>query len=233
MIVTRADPGASETVARLALAGYTPIKSPALKLRETEPAPDLDTTGLQGLIFTSANGVRFFAARCADRAPTAWCVGPATAAAARDAGFDRIVDADGASDALADRITTDADPAAGPLLHVANIAAAGDLAATLRRRGFLVDFAPLYETADADGLSDEAVETLKGGADCAVLIHSAKGAAAFSRLAGRHLHAAVSIIAVSDKASAPLGGHHGPVMIAPKPNEDLLFRTLKQAFPPV
>ena len=57
-------------------------------LIEIVPVPGpLDLDGVQGLVFTSANGVEQFAARSADRSLPAWCVGEMTAAAARRAGF--------------------------------------------------------------------------------------------------------------------------------------------------
>ena len=54
-----------------------------------------------GLLFTSANGVRAFARLFADRNLPALCVGPATEAAARSAGFADARSADGDAQALA------------------------------------------------------------------------------------------------------------------------------------
>ena len=64
---------------------FRPVVSPILEIVPL-PAP-LDLDGLQGLIFTSANGVEQFAARSPDRSLPAWCVGEMTAAAARRAGL--------------------------------------------------------------------------------------------------------------------------------------------------
>ena len=81
VIVTRAEPGASETMARLAAMDVTPIASPMLSLaRLKADLPDL--SAVQHLVFTSANGVRFFTEASTLRAAKAWCVGPSTAAAA-------------------------------------------------------------------------------------------------------------------------------------------------------
>ena len=64
---------------------FRPVIAPLI---EIAPVPGaLDLAGLQGLIFTSANGVEQFAARTADRSLPAFCVGEMTAAAARGAGF--------------------------------------------------------------------------------------------------------------------------------------------------
>ena len=86
VIVTRAEPGASETVTRLMDMDFHAIRSPMLELKALE-APMLDLSGIYNLVFTSANGVRFFVEavggiteHVADL--TTWCVGPATADAA-------------------------------------------------------------------------------------------------------------------------------------------------------
>ena len=49
-------------------------------------AAEIDLAGLQGIVFTSGNGVEQFAARSGDRELPAFCVGEITAAAARAAG---------------------------------------------------------------------------------------------------------------------------------------------------
>ena len=100
--------------------------------------------GVQGLLFTSANGVRAFCEASARRDLTAWCVGPATLKAAQLAGFTTCEHGDGNSEDLADLVIAKARADAGKLIHVANAAAAGQLAQRLGGAGFGVEFAPLY-----------------------------------------------------------------------------------------
>ena len=64
---------------------FRPVVAPLLAIRPL-PGP-LDLAGVQGLVFTSANGVEQFAARTAERRLPAFCVGDMTAAAAVRAGF--------------------------------------------------------------------------------------------------------------------------------------------------
>jgi uroporphyrinogen-III synthase len=225
VIITRAQPGAAETGARIAALGYVPILSSAIELRAITPPPDLSTTHTDGLIFTSANGVRFFAEMTDARTHTAWCVGPATASAAQIAGFTDMRNAHGNADDLATLIIAEAAPGAR-LLHVANEAAAGNLAATLRKAGFAVGFAAPYRAIAARALSPQAIDALSG--PCTVLIHSAKGAEAFAALAEPLAPPALSAIAVSEKAAAPLAGLClVRLRIAAHPNEDGLMDALQ------
>jgi len=95
VLVTRAAEQAARLAGALRAAGAEPVCVPMIRIA---PAPmeatPLDFEGFDALLFTSANAVRFFAERlaAADLRPGALpaavlCVGPATAAAARGAGF--------------------------------------------------------------------------------------------------------------------------------------------------
>ncbi len=230
VLVTRAEPGCGETVSRLEAMGYRAIASPALDLQPVDPPPPLPVEDLAGVIFTSANGVRAFTGRSAERDLKAWCVGPATIEAAAAAGFADRVSADGTGDDLADLIARTADPGKGPLLHVANAAAGGRLVERLRREGFTAHFAGLYSPLPASTLTCEASAALRSGAVDAVLFHSARGAAAFAALAeGLDLSTLVAI-AVSEKALSPverLGWR--TTATADRPNETALLARLVQA----
>lgn len=230
VIITRAEPGNGETAARLHAAGLPYICAPMLVLGATGAGlPPLEDA--QGLLFTSANGVRAFCAVSARRDLTAWCVGPATLAAARGAGFDRLEHGDGNGMDLAWLVAGKAQPGAGALVHVANEAAAGQLAQTLKQAGFTVVFAPLYGANPVSILSAGVKSALDAQPPCAVLVHSAKAAAAFAALTlqadlSRHI-----LVAVSEAASGPLVEHgFGRTCIAARPNEDALMAALFKAY---
>ncbi|KJS25625.1 MAG: hypothetical protein VR75_10080 [Hyphomonadaceae bacterium BRH_c29] len=226
VIVTRAEPGASETMARLKAMGLQGISSPMLELARLDVAlPDL--SGIAHLVFTSANGVRFFAEASELRTAKAWCVGPSTAAAAREAGFADVHEGAGDAVDLAADILAALPEGTDGVLHVANEAAAGELVARLKAGGIPAGFLALYETRPADELSAEAEAALAAGPAC-VLIHSAKAAAAFAWAAGA-LDQTV-LVAISEAAARPLQGREvGAVHIAEAPNEDALLAALAGA----
>ncbi|MEM9667946.1 MAG: uroporphyrinogen-III synthase [Pseudomonadota bacterium] len=226
VIITRAEPGAIETQKRLELLGIPTILSPMIELvRTDESLPDLSR--FAGVLFTSANGVRFFSDLTDKRNLPAWCVGPATFEAAVQSGFEKRYNANGDGVALADYIIAGAAPDHGPLLHVANSAASGDVASRLREAGFEVVFAPIYEARPAKELSDKAARALSADAPVIVLIHSAKGAKAFESAIGRQNIALNLVVAVSEKAALPLRDLNlMKVEIADTPNEDALIDAL-------
>ena len=228
VIITRAQPGAAETAERLVEMGITPVLSPMLALEASTPEPDLNLDGAAGLIFTSANGVRFFEQRSDERDLTAWCVGPATEAAAIRAGFPKVRTAHGDADTLFHFISEFGSPNDGHLVHVANAAAAGRLSERLRTIGFKVAFAPLYMTVPSSTFSEDAIACLTSGTVGAILIHSAKGAAAIAAALVSVEIAETAIVAVSDAAAQPLADMNWKrVEIASEPNEDALLAALR------
>ena len=232
VIVTRAEPGARQTCQRLAERGYLALSSPTLELTANPDAvmPEMET--VSGLVFTSANGVRFFTAQSSDRTHSAWCVGPATAEAARVAGFEQVHQSSGNALQLAEFILARGGRSAKPLLHIANAAAEGKLAERLSLANQAVDFVPLYQAEPALKLSISVTKTLESQMPCLLLVHSAKAALAFAYLAKGLPVGALIGVAISDQAAAPLRHLDLPeVLIADHPDEDGLFAALKKAYP--
>lgn len=230
IIITRAEPGASETEARLRTLHLTPIVAPMLSLqvRDDHNLPDLST--IAGLVFTSANGVRVFADRSPERALPAWCVGPATAQAARTARFQSVLESSGNAVDLAHFISNQKAPEAAPLLHVANGAAAGTLKATLEAEGHQVLFAPLYDMKPAANLPSAVDHVLAQQTPAIVLIHSQKGAEAFANLVGERSISNLIAVGISDAACEPVTRLDLKALyVADVPNEDGLFDALQTA----
>jgi len=229
VIVTRAEPAAADTVLRLKAAGYEVILSPALTL-ESLPEAELDMTGIRHLIFTSANGARYFAERGGMDGATVWCVGEATAGAVREEGGKDVREGGGNAANLAAMIIAAPEARTGGLLHVANEAAAGDLVATLNRAGLDARFTALYRTVPVRSLTPAALAALNAAGRSFVLIHSAKGAAAFCDAAKGVDLSCVVFVAISEAASRPLVGCGARAIVnAARPNETALIDALDTA----
>lgn len=181
ILLTRPRDDTAALADKLTAAGHDVLSEPMLEIRFV-PGAGVDLEGAQAVLFTSANGVRAFAAAEARRDLPAFAVGEATAAAARRAGFARVESAAGRVDDLArlarDRLT----PGAGALVHAAGRDVAGDLAGELGQAGFEVRRAVLYTAEAAQNLSPQTARALKGGEIDAVLFYSARSAQTFRRL---------------------------------------------------
>ena len=130
VMITRPREDAEALAARLAERGIGSLIEPLLEISPLAAQP-LDLDSVQALLLTSANGARALAGATDKRDLAVFAVGPATAAAARHAGFLSVVTADGDVAALSDLVAARLDAAAGALLHVSGSAVAGNLAGRL------------------------------------------------------------------------------------------------------
>jgi len=142
----------------------------------------VDLAGVQALLFTSANGVRAFAAKSSRRDLKVLTVGDGSAAAAREAGFGDVQAAGGDVDALAALAVARLDPKSGPLFHGAASALAGDLQGKLEAAGFTLRRAVLYEAKTATAFSPETRMNLALGGIDMVLLFSPRTARTFGEL---------------------------------------------------
>lgn len=181
LLLTRPREDADETLAALAAAGHAVLAEPLLTLRP-QPAALPELAGMQALLVTSRNGLRAFLAVSADRSLPVYAVGPASAAAARAAGFARVRSAQGDAAALAALVRRELDPAGGPLLHPAGRETAGALSAELAAAGFTLERVVLYAAEPASAFSSAARAALEQGTLDGVLFFSPRTAAAFARL---------------------------------------------------
>ena len=198
--ITRAQPGAEATAARVRALGHAPFVAPLLAVRMVED-PQIDLEGVKALAFTSANGLRAFAQACADRSLQVFAVGAATAQAAREVGFRRVLSADGDVAALAEGIAARRNEIGGAVLHPGAAELAGDLAGALARAGVEVRALTLYDTAPT-ALGPDQVAGL-GEVDVA-LVHSAKGAQALAAVLAVHPQPRLKVLGLSKAVLAPL-----------------------------
>ncbi|MFM9844177.1 MAG: uroporphyrinogen-III synthase [Dongiaceae bacterium] len=186
-LITRPEEDAAPLAAALIQRGIETSIESLLSIR-TLPETEIDLSGVQAMLFTSANGVRAFAELAAAKGLVGWrelpvlAVGDATARTARAAGFTEVESAAGNVESLAELAAAKLDPQKGPLFHAAGSAVAGDLAGLLSGRGFELRRSMIYEARPADSLSPATVAALEGGSFDFMLFFSPRTAATFAAL---------------------------------------------------
>ncbi len=195
ILVTRPLIDSQQTAAALVVRGHAPMVVPLMTIRhETHAASALDHAlqGAQGIVFTSANGVRAFAALNARRDLAAFTVGPASAACARDIGLNTVFAGEGDAKSLHSLVARHCDSAGGPLVHVAgtHLAApsAGALKTGLEALGFTLRRVVIYEAVAASVLPEELHACLSDNSPSrleAALFYSPRGSALFRDLVTR------------------------------------------------
>jgi uroporphyrinogen-III synthase len=232
ILVTRPRGEADLFAVALAMRGHDAVVAPLLDIVVDE-APPLDLAGVQAVLFTSANGVRAFAHTQKNRDLKAFCVGDATAAAARNAGFGAVESAAGDVDTLAALVKKRLDPANGALVHATGTAVAGDLAGVLGAEGFSVRRVQLYRADTAPKLPDDAASAVRGGRIDVVTFFSPRTAEIFARLV-RDAGLGDSLARVTALALAPSaleiareqGCRFKAAIAADEPNETALLEAL-------
>jgi uroporphyrinogen-III synthase len=221
VLVTRPQDDAAVTAAKLTAMGHEAILAPLMRIQFRD-GEAIGLGGVQAILATSANGVRAIARRIARRDIPLFAVGRQTAQAARESGFEAVRSADGDGAALAEATAQWASPRNGTLLHAAGARTKGDLAATLRARGFAVRTEILYEAVAATALPP--LPALD-----AVLLYSPRGARTFARLARAAGISCAGMMAVciSRAAADALDGlAFRQVLVAGTPDQDALLARL-------
>ncbi|MFY0659698.1 MAG: uroporphyrinogen-III synthase [Shimia sp.] len=167
--------------------------SPIVEIVPTEA--DVDLTNISGVLFSSRNAV----AAVAGHDLPAWCVGEATAEAARAKGW-RAVAADGDAESLYARVLADAPK--GPLLHIRGEVARGDLAGRLTKVGIQTREVVVYRQA-AHPLSERAKTALMRENPVIVPLFSPRAAAQFAEQGP--YYAPLHVVVMSEAVQAALG----------------------------
>ncbi len=220
--ITRAQPGAERTAARVRAMGLEPLVAPLLEVRAIGTA-EIDLAGVAALAFTSANGVAAFAARSLGRGLPVFTVGAGTAAAAAAAGFTEVTEGRGDVADLALMIAEASELRVGEILHPGAAEPAGDLVGDLTRRGLRARAVALYETVE----TAEPLPALKDLA--AVLLHSPKAARVLAGTLGPAGAPALRAVCLSEAVARPLAAiPFADIAVASAPTEAALLRRLRK-----
>jgi uroporphyrinogen-III synthase len=179
VLVTRPEPMASQTAARLAALGFPSVIAPMLEIRPV-PVNLPDPGSIQAVLVTSAAAIPGIPASH-HRLPLL-AVGDMTAERAKQAGFARVHSAGADARALADLAARLFQPNGGPLLLAIREGLGEPLELDLYDRGFTVLRHSVYAAAPVSALPDPARTALQDGSIRAAMFFSADTARAFVRL---------------------------------------------------
>ncbi len=182
VLITRPEPGASDTAVRIAALGLQPIIGSLLEIRLL-PARLPAAEQLQAVLAASGNAVAALPAT--HRALPLLAVGDATATRAREAGFTDVHSAEGDARALAELAGRICRSDGAALLLAAGRGQGGALAADLRGRGFRVLRRVVYAAEPVAALPDAARVALAAGTLAAALFFSAETSRHWVRLLRR------------------------------------------------
>jgi uroporphyrinogen-III synthase len=228
MLVTRPEPEAADTAARLRALDIEPTVCPLLTFEPLGPSLP-DAKGFAAIALTSANAVRALQQRGALEGYLrlkAYAVGERTAAHARAAGFREVTSAKGTLADLADQLAHAG--LNGPVFYPKAREPAGDLAKSLAPYGVMVITAHVYAMRPVASLPLALREDLVEGDIGAALFYSRRTAETFVRLAaeglGRAVRTRIGMLCLSEQVAEPLiDAHFVRIGLADHPSEEAMM----------
>lgn len=243
VLVTRPQPDDETTAGALRARGFEALRAPMLRF---EPVPFHDDAEAEydAVIVTSANALRAISRDLANspllKLPL-FAVGEHTAATARDAGFGKVMAAQGGAGALRDLVQASVKAKqlkkAATLLYLAGADLARDLAGELGEKGFTVVTHTTYRMAPVPGLPREICDAFVAHRIEAVLHYSRRSARAFldaARSAGVEISALALPQCCISAAVASVLRDAGATQVtaAASADENALFEALERILRP-
>lgn len=227
VLVTRPEPGLSETLVAVSAAGWVPYASPALCI--TPHSLRALPHHFAACVLTSGQAVQAAQAALPPTCPV-YAVGDRTAQRAQSAGFAAVHSARGDAEALAALIIRTLTPESGPLLLLSGARQGMELADRLRQAGFRVVRRVAYTARPARQIAPDVLRTLQAGKISHSLFFSSESAASWLaalpeayRDAVRHTTA----IVISQAAAAVLEkAGWTQCVVADKPNAQAMLAAL-------
>lgn len=221
--ITRTEPGAQTSADAVKALGVTPVIAPLMHVTATAHGSAAPHDG-EALAFTSANGVRAFAALSDKRSHDVYCVGAATGEQARAIGFSDVQSAGGNVESLAKLIKSRGK---NSIVHYSGVHVAGDLTGALNVAGLTARREIIYGTQAVSEIPNAAKALMNDGGY--VLLHSPKAAQILTQLLSRDHAKNWVTVSLSDNIDACLSEGWESRHIASAPNERALMVALEKA----
>ncbi|NRG16891.1 uroporphyrinogen-III synthase [Rhizobiales bacterium] len=226
LLVTRPEPQASKTAARLRALGHDAVVAPLLEVEAIVNA-EIPCSGIAAVAVTSARAID--AVLCRDewkclRDLPVFAVGEKSARAAKDAGAANVATGRGTVGDLAALIG--GSGVGSTVLYLAGRERSGDLGGKLAAFGIDCRTVEIYAANVASELPDDVSTGLETGGIDAVLVYSRRSAETFERLTNiLKIRRNFKAFSISKQAGEPLAGRF-EVITAREPNEEALFALL-------
>ena len=139
----------------------------------------LNYSEFRGIIFTSANAVKFLEIKNIDKKIVCFCVGSATEKKARSAGFQNVFAADGNVNNLKELILLNFNSSEGKLLYISGEAISSNLDQDLISNGYVIKRVINYRANPIEKYDEDFIERIKSKMPEIVYIYSQNSAINF------------------------------------------------------
>ena len=160
ILLTRALDDCTEMIIKFKSLGHQVSHIPLLKIDKVD-YEQINFLDFKGIIFTSANSIKFLDLKNIDKNLLCFCVGSATEKKARSVGFQNVIAAEGNVENLKELILQNFNKKDGNLIYISGETVSVDLDHQLSKEGYNIKRVINYRTTHNQNFDDEFVKELK------------------------------------------------------------------------
>jgi len=159
ILLTRPIEDCSEMIIKFKSLGHQVSHLPLLRIDKVN-YEQINFSDFKGIIFTSANAVKFLDHKIIDKNILCFCVGSATENAARSVGFQNVIAAEGNVENLRELIFQNFNQKDGSLVYISGETVSVDLDQQLLKEGYNIKRIINYRTTHNQNFDDKFVSEL-------------------------------------------------------------------------
>ena len=178
ILLTRPLEDCSEMILKFQSLGHQVSHLPLLKIERVDYG-EINFSDYKGIIFTSANAIKFLDTKAVDKKFLCFCVGSATEKKARSTGFQNVISAEGNVQNLKELILQNFENKDGKLIYFSGEMISIDLDKELLKEGYNIKRIINYRTNHNENFDQEFIKQLKQKIPDIVYIYSNNSASSF------------------------------------------------------
>ena len=175
ILLTRPLEDCSEMIVKFKSLGNQVSHLPLLRIDKVN-YEQINFSDFKGIIFTSANAIKFLNLRDINKNILCFCVGSATEKKARGVGFQNVFAAEGNVENLKELLLQNFNQKDGPLIYISGETISIDLDQQLLKEGYNIKRIINYKTSHNQNFDDEFVKQLKLNMPDMVYVYSQNSA---------------------------------------------------------
>ena len=178
ILLTRPLEDCSEMILKFKSLGHQVSHLPLLVVEKVN-YDSVNFLSFGGIIFTSANAIKFLDLKSIDKKILCFCVGEATEKTARNNGFQNVIAAEGNVENLKELILQNFNKKDGSLIYMSGETVSFDLDQQLFKEGYNIKRIVNYRTSHNQNFNDKFVSELKQKMPDIVYVYSQNSASSF------------------------------------------------------
>jgi uroporphyrinogen-III synthase len=207
ILLTRPLEDCSEMIFKFKSLGHQVSHMPLLVVHKVK-YDSIDFSSFGGIIFTSANAIKFLDLKSIDKKILCFCVGEATEKKVRSNGFQNVIAAEGNIENLKELILQNFDKKNGSLIYISGETISADIDQQLSKEGYNVERIINYRTSHNQNFDDELIRELKQKMPDIVYVYSQNSASSLLNLIKLHqlesLWMNTNLMCIGEKTSSIL-----------------------------